>query len=48
MALYDSVRLNILWSVACGSEKVTEYWKNEIPTPIFCNIKLRLSGFFDA
>jgi len=24
------------------------YWKNEDPTPIFCNFKYRTSGSFDA
>jgi hypothetical protein len=31
-----------LWSVG-----VMEYWKNENPTPIFCNFKQRLSRFSD-
>jgi hypothetical protein len=32
-----------LWSVG-----VMEYWKNENPTPIFCNLKQRASRFSDA
>jgi hypothetical protein len=32
-----------LWSVG-----VMEYWKNENPTPIFCNFEQRLSRFSDA
>jgi hypothetical protein len=31
------------WSVG-----VMEYWKNENPTPIFCNFKQRPSRFSDA
>jgi hypothetical protein len=32
-----------LWSVG-----VMEYWKNEIPTPIFCNFMQRPSRFSDT
>jgi hypothetical protein len=32
-----------LWSVG-----VMEYWKNENPTPIFCNFKQRKSRISDA
>jgi len=32
-----------LWSVG-----VMEYWKNEIPTPIFCNFIQMPSRFSDA
>jgi hypothetical protein len=32
-----------LWSIG-----VMEYWKNENPTPIFCNYKQRPSRFSDA
>jgi hypothetical protein len=32
-----------LWSVG-----VMEYWKNENPTPIFCNFKQRTSRISDA
>jgi hypothetical protein len=53
-ALHDSALLNILMECwpparrAYGSERVMEYWKNENPTPIFCNLEQRPSRFSDA
>jgi hypothetical protein len=51
---HDSALLCILmecWPPArrsYGSERVMEYWKNQNPTPIFCNLKQRPSRFSDA
>jgi hypothetical protein len=53
-ALQNAALLNILmecWPPArrsYGSERVMEYWKNENPTPIFCNFTQRSSRFSDA
>jgi hypothetical protein len=40
--------VTLLCSTYLWSDGVMEYWKNENPTPIFCNFKQRPSRFSDA
>jgi hypothetical protein len=43
-----ALSLTLYCSIYRWSVGVMEYWKNEKPTPIFCNFKLRPSRFSDA
>jgi hypothetical protein len=38
----------LLYSTYLWSIGVMEYWKNENPTPIFCNLEQKPSRFSDA
>jgi hypothetical protein len=42
------VSMTLLRSTYVWSVEVMEYWKNENPTPIFCNFIQRTSRISDA
>jgi hypothetical protein len=48
LSLGRGLSMTLLCSTYIWSVGVMEYWKNENPTPIFCDLEQKPSGFSDA